>query len=249
MLRRYELTDDEWNRIVDLLPPENTGKQGRPRKNNRTILNGIIWIARSGAPWRDLPERYGPWETVYSRFRKWIDDGILDNIFRLLSLEAAPQELSLDASIVQAHQHSAGAKKGGLPMRLDTAGEVPAQKSMRPQMPMDILCMSCSAKDSAMISITPFLCWSILTQREAMYWQTVGMTVTSCWTISMNVEVSLRFHPERVLNLNGIAIGGSIKKDTWLKNIFSSSRAFAEQPHVMTNWLLPIWASYASRLF
>lgn len=90
MLRRYELTDDEWNRIVDLLPPENTGKQGRPRKNNRTILNGIIWIARSGAPWRDLPERYGPWETVYSRFRKWIDDGILDNIFRLLSLEAAP---------------------------------------------------------------------------------------------------------------------------------------------------------------
>lgn len=61
-----------------------------------------------------------------------------------------------------------------------------------------------------------------------MYWQTVGMTVTSCWTISMNVEVSLRFHPERVLNLNGIAIGGSIKKDTWLKNIFSSSRAFAE---------------------
>mgnify|MGYP000756254660 FL=1 len=132
MLRRYELTDDEWNRIVDLLPPENTGKQGRPRKNNRTLLNGIIWIARSGAPWRDLPERYGPWETVYSRFRKWIDDGILDNIFRLLSLEADPQELSLDASIVQAHQHSAGAKKRGLPMRLDTAGEVPAQKSMRP---------------------------------------------------------------------------------------------------------------------
>ena len=81
MLRRYELTDDEWNRIVDLLPPENTGKQGRPRKDNRTIVNGMVWIARSGAPWRDLPERYGPWETVYSRFRKWIEDGILDNIF------------------------------------------------------------------------------------------------------------------------------------------------------------------------
>ena len=88
MLRRYELTDNEWNRITDLLPAEFTGKQGRPRKNNRVILNGIIWIARSGAPWRDLPERYGPWETVYSRFRKWIDDGILDNIFRVLKLEA-----------------------------------------------------------------------------------------------------------------------------------------------------------------
>lgn len=70
MLRRYELTDDEWNRIVDLLSPENTGKQDRPRKDNRTIVNGMVWIARSGAPWRDLPERYGPWETVYSRFRK-----------------------------------------------------------------------------------------------------------------------------------------------------------------------------------
>ena len=107
MLRRYELNNDEWNRIVNLLPPENTGKRGRPRKCNRTILKGMVWIARSGAPWRDLPERYEPWETVYSRFRKWIEDGILDNIFRILSLDAEFEELSMDASIVQAHQHSA----------------------------------------------------------------------------------------------------------------------------------------------
>ena len=113
MLRRSELTDSEWNRVVELLPPENTGKQGRPRKDNRTILNGMIWIARSGTPWRDLPKRYGPWETVYSRFRKWIEDGIFDNIIRVLSMDVDLSELSLDASIVQAHQHSAGAKKGG----------------------------------------------------------------------------------------------------------------------------------------
>ncbi|WP_047832471.1 transposase, partial [Robinsoniella sp. RHS] len=55
MLRRYELTDDEWNHIVTLLPPENTGKPGRPSKENRTMLNAMIWLARSGAPWRDLP--------------------------------------------------------------------------------------------------------------------------------------------------------------------------------------------------
>ena len=73
MLRRYELTDEEWNRIASLLPPENSRKQGRPQKCSRTILNGIVWIARSGAPWRDLPERYGSWQTVYSRFRKWIE--------------------------------------------------------------------------------------------------------------------------------------------------------------------------------
>ena len=114
MLRRYELTDQEWEVIAPLLPPENTGKPGRPPKNNRPMLNAMIWLARSGAPWRDLPERYGPWESVYSRFRKWIDDGILDNLFHVLSLEAELEELSLDSSIVQAHQHSAGAKKGGL---------------------------------------------------------------------------------------------------------------------------------------
>ena len=121
MLRRYELTDEEWNRIAPLLPPENTGKQGRPRKDNRILLNGMVWLARSGAPWRDLPER----------FRKWIDDGILDNIFRILSLEAELEELSIDASIVQAHQHSAGAKKGGPRMKSDTAVEEPVPKSMQ----------------------------------------------------------------------------------------------------------------------
>ncbi len=117
MKRRYELTDQEWEQIADLFPKENTGRPGRPSKDNRTMLNAVVWLARSGAPWRDLPERYGPWETVYSRFRKWIDDGVLDNIFRILSLEAELEELSIDGSIVQAHQHSAGAKKGGLPAR------------------------------------------------------------------------------------------------------------------------------------
>ena len=131
MLRRYELTDQEWNRIKDLLSPEKSGKRGRPSKDNRMILNAMVWIARSGAPWRDLPERYGPWETVYSRFRKWINDGILDNIFRVLSLDAELDELFMDSSIVQAHQHSAGAKKGGLPMKLDEAVADPAVKSMQ----------------------------------------------------------------------------------------------------------------------
>ena len=114
MLRRYELTDQEWEQIAPLLPAQNTGKPGRPPKDNRLMLNAMVWLTRSGAAWRDLPERYGPWTSVYSRFRKWIDDGILDNIFRVLSLEAELEDLSIDASIVQAHQHSAGAKKGGL---------------------------------------------------------------------------------------------------------------------------------------
>ena len=107
--RRYELSEAEWELIKDLLPPEKTGRKGKPCKDNRQMLNAMIWLARSGAPWRDLPERYGPWETVYSRFRKWIDDGIIDNIFRILALDAELSELSIDATIVRAHQHSAGA--------------------------------------------------------------------------------------------------------------------------------------------
>ena len=107
------MTDEEWNRIAPLLPPENSGKQGRPQKCSRTILNGIVWIARSGAPWRDLPERYGSWQTVYSRSVNGLKTAPFDNIFRVLSLEAELTELSIDASIVKAHQHSAGAKKGG----------------------------------------------------------------------------------------------------------------------------------------
>jgi len=110
--KRYELTEEEWEQVKDLLPLERTGKKGRPCKENRGMLNAMVWLARSGAPWRDLPERYGPWESVYTRFRKWLDDGILDNIFRVFSLEAELSELSLDATIVRAHQHSAGSKKG-----------------------------------------------------------------------------------------------------------------------------------------
>lgn len=131
MTRRYELTDQQWEQIVLLLPPEKTNKPGRPSKDNRLMINAMVWMARSGAPWRNLPERYSPWKTVYNRFRKWIEDGILDNIFRVLSLEAELEELFLDASIVQAHQHSAGAKKGGLQTKLDIVAAEQAAKSMQ----------------------------------------------------------------------------------------------------------------------
>ena len=104
MLRRNELTNQEWEQIASLLPPEKTGKPRRPSKDNRTMLNGMVLIARSGAPWRNMPERYRFWNSVYSRFRKWIDDRILDNVFRVLSLEAELYELSMDATIVQAHR-------------------------------------------------------------------------------------------------------------------------------------------------
>lgn len=87
-------------------------KTGRPPKDNRLIFNAILWIARSGAAWRDLPERFGSWKTVCSRFCKWRNDGTLVTIFRELTSEADYEKLSIDLTCIKAHQHSTGAKKG-----------------------------------------------------------------------------------------------------------------------------------------
>jgi len=110
--RRYEISDEEWEIIKDLLPPERTGKPGRPAGDNRNALNGILWIARSGAAWRDLPERYGSWSTLYDRFRVWEKLNVFEEIFKQLSVDADMQDLAMDGTIVKAHQDSAGAKKG-----------------------------------------------------------------------------------------------------------------------------------------
>ncbi len=108
-IRRYEMTDEQWKQIEDLIPK---AKTGRPPKDNRLMFNAMLWMARSGAGWEDLPERYGSWKTVYSRFCKWRDDGTLLTIFKALNSEADMENLSLDSTSVKAHQHSAGAKKG-----------------------------------------------------------------------------------------------------------------------------------------
>jgi transposase len=110
--RRYELTDEEWERIKGYFPEREAGQKGRPRNDDRKPLNGILWIARSGAAWRDLPERYGAWSTVYSRFAQWQEEGVFEKILKELGQEADFQDMSLDSSCVKAHQASAGAKKG-----------------------------------------------------------------------------------------------------------------------------------------
>ena len=110
--RRYELTDEEWERIKGYFPKREAGQLGRPRNDDRQILNGILWIVRSGAAWRDLPERYGAWSTVYGRFAQWQEEGTFEKILKELGEEADFQDMSLDSSSVKAHQASAGAKKG-----------------------------------------------------------------------------------------------------------------------------------------
>lgn len=76
------------------------------------MLNGMLWIARSGAQWRELPDRYGSWKSVYSRFRKWCNDGTLETVYRTLSLDADMENLSIDSTSIRVHQSANGGKKG-----------------------------------------------------------------------------------------------------------------------------------------
>ena len=110
--RRYEITDAKWEKIKDMLPEEKTGKPGRPSSDNRTALNGMLWIDRTGAPWEDLPPRYGAKSTVHDRFAKWTKLGIFEKIFEELSSEADMQDCGIDSTNSKVHQHAAGVKKG-----------------------------------------------------------------------------------------------------------------------------------------
>lgn len=113
VIRRYELTDSEWGRIQKYFPERQVSDKGRPRREPRGLLNGIFWIARSGAAWRDLPERYGPWQTVYKRFVEWQESGLLEKIFQELCEEADLETISMDSTYIKAHKASAGAERGG----------------------------------------------------------------------------------------------------------------------------------------
>jgi transposase len=122
---RYELTDYEWVAIKPLLPNK---PRGVPRVNDRRVLNGIFWVLRSGAPWRDLPENYGPYTTCYNRFVRWRQAGIWSRIMETL---VAPHDVAvqmIDTSIVRVHQHAAciarnkkqsmGRSRGGLTRKI-----------------------------------------------------------------------------------------------------------------------------------
>src|SRR3954466_3396365 len=110
-MKRYELTDAQWERIAPLLPPEKP-KTGRPNSSHRQMVNGMIWVLKSGAPWRDLPERYGKVGTVSSRFYRWVKAGVWQQVLDALRQQADEAGQvnwdlhMLDATIVRAHQHA-----------------------------------------------------------------------------------------------------------------------------------------------
>jgi transposase len=134
MEQRHTLTDEQWAAIEPHLPAQRP-ITGRPNRPHREIINAIRWRLRTGAPWRDLPERYGAWGTVYSRFRRWQLAGVWDRLLAALQTESdARGELDwslhfLDGTVIRAHAHAAGAKKGAAITPLAAAGADSAPKS------------------------------------------------------------------------------------------------------------------------
>lgn len=119
-MRRQELTDEQWALIRDLLP-SNCGQRGCPWKDHRVILDAMLWVLRTGAPWRDLPERYGPWQTVYDRFQRWRREGLFDQILERLQIRLDAEGRidwdlwCVDGSSVRASRAAAGGGKKGAP--------------------------------------------------------------------------------------------------------------------------------------
>ena len=108
-MARFDLSDVEWRLIEPLLPNK---PRGVARVNDRRVLNGILDVLRTGSPWRDLPERYGPDTTVYNRFNRWARAGVWVGVFETLAAKSPGSMALIDSSIIRAHQHAAGGKKG-----------------------------------------------------------------------------------------------------------------------------------------
>jgi transposase len=111
MVRRHGLRDDQWERIKDLLPGR-AGHVGVTATDNRLFVEAVLYRYRAGLPWRDLPEHYGPWKAVHTRFTRWAKAGVWAAVFEHLAQDADREYAMIDSTIVRAHQHSAGAKGG-----------------------------------------------------------------------------------------------------------------------------------------
>jgi transposase len=111
MVKRYELTDAQWERIGELLPGK-ASDPGRTAEDNRRFVNAVLWVLRSGAHWHDLPERYGKWKTVHTRFARWAKSGVWEKVFTALIADRRNEYLMLDTTLVRAHQQAATGKGG-----------------------------------------------------------------------------------------------------------------------------------------
>ena len=109
-MHRHALTEDQWRRLQAILPKQKTGPQAT--RGDRLFIEAVLFRAKTGMPWRDLPERFGPWKSVYNRFANWAKKGHWELIFKALQLEVDDVGSIVDGSVVRAHQDASGGKGG-----------------------------------------------------------------------------------------------------------------------------------------
>jgi transposase len=112
MLKRYELKEAQWQQIKDLLPGKAGDRGRRTAADNQALVNGCLWVLRSGAYWCHLPERYGNWKSTHKRFTRWAKAGVWEEIFEVLASDPRNEYLMIDTTIVRAHQQAATGKGG-----------------------------------------------------------------------------------------------------------------------------------------
>jgi putative transposase len=129
MTRLVRLTDADWKRLEPLLP--GTGGRGRRGRPHRIMLEAMLWILRTGAPWRDLPPEYGSWQSVYTRFSRWSQKNVLKRVFDKLAEEHDSEGYMIDGTIVRAHQDATGAQKKAANKRLAVLAAVHLRSAMQ----------------------------------------------------------------------------------------------------------------------
>jgi transposase len=130
-MHRHELSDAQWAKVVCLLP---LTRGPRSKRGDRVFVNAVMWRLKTGAPWRDIPERYGSWKTTYNRFARWAKRGVWEHVFKELRIEDDVGSL-IDGSVVRAHQDAAGGKGGSDAMLWAVLEEVFPPKSTRSRRP------------------------------------------------------------------------------------------------------------------
>src|SRR5882757_150732 len=131
-MERFGLRNDQWDRIKDILPGRE-GHVGGTAEDNRLFVEAVLYRFRTGCPWRDLPKRFGYWKSVHQRFGRWAKSGVFERIFKLLSSDPDNEYMMIDATIVRAHQHSAGARKKTAASHRQIARRIDRNRCERPR--------------------------------------------------------------------------------------------------------------------
>jgi transposase len=141
-MHRHEISQSAWERIEHLLPGR-PGDVGVTAADNRLFINAVYWIAKTGAPWRDLPARFGRWNSVFQRFNRWSKKGVWQRVAEALSDDADLEWLLIDSTVVRAHQHAAGQKGGQKPNNWGVAREDSAPRFTSASTALATPCGSC----------------------------------------------------------------------------------------------------------